>query len=464
MKRYGKLWDKLISWDNLVLAARKSQRHKRDRVSVQNFNFDQEHQLLQLQRELIDQSYQPGQFRTHWIAKPKQRMISVAPYRDRVMHHALMNLLEPILEKHFHPDSYACQRNKGTLAAANRLQKRMNQYKYALQCDIRKFFPSLDHIVMKTVFRRLIKDQKLLWLMDLIVDSSNEQPGEMNWFAGDDLFSPIEFKKGLPIGNLTSQWFANWYLNDLDHFITSESGIGAYVRYCDDFVVLGDSKADLKNVQLEIESFLDKYRLKLHKNKLFIRPVRCGLTFVGYRLWPTHRILKKKNVHNFRRRLKWMQKSYAQGHLDWPQIKQRLNSWLGYASHANTKTLIKTLSKQWKFKRGYTDHESCYPRRQLEQQCHQRCCDLSRQQQHANESQQQHRIPSRPALLEGNTNDNPFAQNHKVYGPCERGIESPGIVPELWFLISDSQIITVRTDGTGRLYRTSCLSFNKKCA
>lgn len=375
MKRHGKLWDKLISWDNLVLAAHKAQRGKRDRVSVQGFNFDQERQLLQLQQDLAEQSYLPGNFRTHWVTEPKKRMISVAPYRDRVIHHALMNLLEQILDQHFHPDSYACRKEKGTLAAVNRLQKKMNQYNYALQCDIKKFFPSIDHEIMKETFRRLIKDKKILWLMDMIVDSSNEQPGELAWFAGDNLFTPAEHRKGLPIGNLTSQWFANWYLNGLDHFITSTLGLGAYVRYCDDFIVLHNDKEILRESLEQIEEYLEEFRLKLHPNKLFIRPVRYGITFVGYRTWPTHKILKKTNIRKFRRRLRWMKDCYSQGRLEWPDVKQRLDSWLGYAGHADTKTLIKALSKEWKFTRGHADHESRYSRRQLEQQCHERYGD-----------------------------------------------------------------------------------------
>jgi RNA-directed DNA polymerase len=153
-------------------------------------------------------------------------MISAAPYRDRVVHHALMNVLEPILERHFHPHSYACRQGKGTHAAADRLQYLMGRYRYALQCDVRKFFPSIDHEILKATFRRLIKDRRTLDLMDLIVDGSNEQPAPLAWFPGDDLFTPAERRRGLPIGNLTSQWFANWALTGLDHFITGHLRLG----------------------------------------------------------------------------------------------------------------------------------------------------------------------------------------------------------------------------------------------
>lgn len=448
MKRYGNLWDKLVSWENLVMAAHKAASGKRSRQSVQNFEFDAERQLLNLQRQLQQQSYRPGSFRTHWIYLPKKRMISVAPYRDRVIHHAVMNILEPILDRHFHPDSYACRLKKGTHAAADRLQKMMRKNKYALQCDIQRFFPSIDHGNLKTIFRRLIKDNRVLWLMDLIVDSSNAQPGDIQWFTGDDLFSPILRRKGLPIGNLTSQWFANWCLNGLDHFITSHLKIGAYVRYCDDFVILHNDKKHLKDALNQVEVYLDSLRLKLHPNKLSIRPVRAGLTFVGFRIWPTRRKLKKENVRAFRRRLVWMKQAYSERLLEWEDIRPRLDSWIAHASHADSKYLLRRLSEDWKFTRGKAAYESCYPRRCVEQQCNELCGDQP-QQQHAVQSQQQHRIPSRPALSD---NEFFFTRNRKVYGSCGRGVESPGLAPVSQpFSVGSGRIIAAQSVGSGRI-------------
>jgi retron-type reverse transcriptase len=448
MKRYGNLWEKIISWENLVLAARKAQRGKRDKYCVQRFNFDQEKQLLHLQKDLQQGTYCPGKFTTHWVYEPKKRLISAAPYRDRIVHHALMNILEPILDRHFHPDSYACRKDKGTHAAANRLQLLMRRYKYALQCDIKKFFPSIDHDILKSTFRRLIKDKKVLALMDLIVDSSNKQEPILKWFSGDDLFTPLYRRKGLPIGNLTSQWFANWFLNDLDHYITSRLGIGAYVRYCDDFILLHNDRQLLKEAVGKIKEYLGVKRLRLHTRKVFVRPVSAGLTFVGYRIWPTHILLRKENIKKFRRRVRWMRQSYAEGILNWDDIKLRLDSWLGHAKHADTKKLVRILSKNWKFKRDGAVKASCYSRRQLEQQCNKLSVRLS-QQQHARQSQQQHRVPLGLALSV------PFekqTRNHTIYGSCERGFESPGSIPELCFAKSAycSQIYVAKPDGSGR--------------
>jgi len=437
MKRYGQLWDQVVCWENLVLAARKAQRGKRSRVAVQSFNFEQEARLLRIQRELQDGTYRPGEFRTHHITEPKPRLISAAPYRDRVVHHALMNVLEPILDRHFHSHSYACRRGKGTHAAADRLQALMRGHRYALQCDVRKFFPSIDHESLKTTFRRLIKDRRVLWLMDLIVDCSNDQESVQEWFEGDDLFTPGERRRGLPIGNLTSQWFANWMLNDLDHFVTSGLGIGAYVRYCDDFVLLRNDREVLNDAVGRVRERLARVRLRLHEQKLFVKPVRAGVTFVGYRMWPTHRLVRKENVRRFRRRVRWLRQAYAEGVIDWEDIKPRLQSWMAHARHANSERLIRRLSREWKFSRGGAERGPCSARRQLEQQCEQLpMCEP--QQQHARQPEQQQRVPVGPALSDGVKRHR--ARNHLVQGSGERGEGSPGSAPV-------SSVSECRTDG-----------------
>ena len=426
MKRYGGLWDELVSWDNLVLAARKAQRGKRDRPVVQRFNFLQEKLLLQLQKELGRGTYRPGEFRSHWINHPKSRLISAAPYRDRVVHHALMNVLEPILDRHFHPHSYACRRDKGTHAAANRLQRLMRGHRYVLQCDIRKYFPSIDHGIMKDTFRRRIKDNRVLWLMDTIVDHSNDQEDTVEWFDGDDLFAPFERRKGLPIGNLTSQWFANWMLDGLDHYITSGLGIGSYVRYCDDFMLLDDDRRVLRDATERIQDYLASIRLRLHEHKLSIRPVRAGVTFVGFRIWPTHRIIRKDNIRRFRRRVGWMRKAYACRLVNWEDVQPRLVSWMGHAGQADSRRLIRRLSKEWRFTRGGTVNVPCSSRRLLEQQSEELpLCES--QQEHARQPEQQQRVPCcRPAL---STDRSHQARNRMVYGSCECGFESPGSIP-----------------------------------
>lgn len=351
MKRYGYLWDQLVSFENLSKAATKAAKGKRGFGYVQTFSFDLERELVRLQAELLDQTYRPGPFHSHWISRPKPRMISAAPFRDRVVHHALINLLEPILERHFHPDSYACRKSKGTHAAVKRLQGFMQGRRYLLQCDIRKFFPSIDHQIMKEIFRKKIKDNDVLWLMDLIVDHSNRQEQVQFWFPGDDLFTPFERRRGLPIGNLTSQWFANWYLDGLDHFVTSQLGIGGYIRYCDDFVLLHNDRRYLQKAIARLQHWLYTRRLRLHTSKLHLRPVRTGIRFVGYRIWPSRIALPKENIRDFQHRLRWIKQAYGKREIDFDSVKNRLAGWLGHARHADSRKLLALLCQDWVFKR-----------------------------------------------------------------------------------------------------------------
>ena len=189
MKRYGNLWDQVVSWDNLILAARKARRGKRDRVAVQRFEFDLERQLLALGQELKEGTYRPGGFTTHWITRPKGRLISAAPYRDRVVHHALMNVLEPILERHFHPHSFACRKGKGTHAAIKRAQEFSRRYPFVFKFDIEHFFPGVDHALLSAELARLIADPVTLRLCNLILKSGagiHAHEFEPQLFPGDD--------------------------------------------------------------------------------------------------------------------------------------------------------------------------------------------------------------------------------------------------------------------------------------
>jgi hypothetical protein len=341
------------------------------------------------------------------------------------VHHALMNVLEPILEQRFHPDSYACRRGKGTHAAADRLQHWMRGHRYTLPCDIRKFFPSIDHGILKQMFRRLIKDERLLWLMDLIVDNSNEQEIVPAWFPGDDLLSPAERRHGLPIGNLTSQWFANWFLTDLDHFITCKLRVGAYVRYCDDFILLHNDRAVLQDAIGAVRERLAELRLRLHEDRLGIHPVKAALSFVGYRMGPITRRLRAANVRQFRRRVRWMRHAYAEQRIDWPQIKPRLDSWMGHARQADSGRLIQRLSREWIFVRGGTDNGSCPAGRVVEQQSRQLpLCQP--QQEQSRQPQQQHRVSCLPALP---TSPADVARSQPVHGQVGSGHGSPGSAP-----------------------------------
>jgi retron-type reverse transcriptase len=209
MKRYGNLYPQIITFDNLYLAARKAQLGKRFRDNILDFNYNLEGELIKLQQELTAKTYQPGNYRTFHIRDPKSRLISAAPYRDRVVHHGLCNIIVPIFERTFIRDSYANRVGFGTHRALRRFIEFFRRSRYVLQCDIKKYFPSIDHQILKRQIRRKIKCPDTLWLIDTIIDNSNEQEPVIEYFPGDDLLTPLQRRKGIPIGNLTSQFWSN---------------------------------------------------------------------------------------------------------------------------------------------------------------------------------------------------------------------------------------------------------------
>src|SRR5262245_6282491 len=212
MKRLGGIWPKLVSFENLLLAYRKARPAKRSRPGVAEFGLGLEKELIDLQRELGTGEYQPGEYRLFTIYDRKPRVIAAAPFRDRVVHHAVMNLIEPALDRTFISDSYACRRGKGVHAAVDRYQTWAQTYRYVLKMDVQQYFPSIDHEFLKAKLRRHINDRETVQLLNRIIDGSPTLNYEPQYFPGDDLFAPFQRRKGIPIGNLTSQFFANLYL------------------------------------------------------------------------------------------------------------------------------------------------------------------------------------------------------------------------------------------------------------
>jgi retron-type reverse transcriptase len=233
MKRYGNLYSEIVSFSNLLHAARRAQKGKRFRDCVLRFNYNLEAELFALQNQLQTQTYHPGNYTTFEIQEPKYRLISAAPYRDRVVHHALCSVIMPILERTLIHDTYANRRGYGSHRALHRFTEFTRSSQYILQCDIKKFFPSIDHEILKALLRRKIKCHQTLWLIDTIIDNSNPQEPVCDYFPGDDLLTPLERRKGLPIGNLTSQCFANFYLSGFDHFVKERLKATKYLRYVD---------------------------------------------------------------------------------------------------------------------------------------------------------------------------------------------------------------------------------------
>ena len=355
MKRHGNLWPTLTSFQYLLKASQKSRRGKRFRAGVSTFEFHLESELWKLQQELQQQTYRPGNYRSFYIYEPKKRLISAAPYRDRIVHHALTGILEPIFDPTFISDSYACRTGKGTHAAVDRSQYFARRFRYVLKADIRKFFASMDHEILIHRIARKIKDPHVLWLTELIIKNSNPQESVLEWFPGDSLFTPSERRRGIPIGNQTSQFFANVYLDVLDHFVKERLQIRGFVRYVDDFLLFSDDKRALADAREQIIELLTELRLKLHVRKNTILPVQEGFRFLGYRVFQTHRLLAKNNVWRFIRRVRKMQKDYSNGRSTLPEIRQQLMSWVGHAQQADTHRLRRHLFGRITFQRAAAD-------------------------------------------------------------------------------------------------------------
>ncbi len=352
MKRYGNLYPQIIEFENLLLATRKAQRGKRFRENVLAFNYDLEKELVQLQNQLKTKTYQPGAYRTFTIKEPKTRMISAAPYRDRVVHHALCNIIVPIFERTFIDDSYANRVGFGTHRALRRFTQFARSSRYVLQCDIKKYFPSIDHTILKTLIRRKLKCFDTLWLIDTIIDNSNEQLPIIEHFPGDELLTPLERRRGLPIGNLTSQFFANIYLNGFDHFVKEQLKVSKYVRYVDDFALFDDDRQFLAEARIAVEEYLAKLRLKIHPIKSQLFETKQGANFLGFRILPDRIRVRTENLRRARRRLKRLQTEYADGKIDWSDVSQSIQSWIAHLDHGDTWQLRKKIFSSLVFSRN----------------------------------------------------------------------------------------------------------------
>ena len=298
-----------------------------------------EHHLLQLQSELRDQTYRPGPYHNFYIREPKRRLVSAAPFRDRVVHHALCQLIEPIWEPRFIHTSYACRLGKGTHKALDQCHTHVRRYRYAFQGDIVKYFPSIDHQIMRGLLARRIADPQVMWLIDRILDSGvgiqvSEYP--MAYFPGDGLFAALR-PRGLPIGNLTSQFWANVYLHELDKFAKHGLRCHAYLRYMDDFVLFADDKQQLHAWKTAIRDFLASHlRLVLHPKKSLVFPVKVGIDFCGFRIYSTHRRLRRSSLRRFVRRFRRQREAYRHGELSLEEMTTSVRSWIAHAAHGDT--------------------------------------------------------------------------------------------------------------------------------
>lgn len=339
MKTYNNLFSEIATFENLYLAYRQARKGKRAKAPVADFELNFESQLIKLQEELLSLTYKPGAYRNFIVYEPKKRLVSAAPFRDRVVHHALCRVIEPIWDARFHSKSYACRMGKGTHAAIDQAHKWVRRYPYVFHGDIVKYFPSVDHQILMGLITKKIRDPKVIWLAQTILDTGRDiQPQEqpLLYFPGDDLFAALR-PRGLPIGNLTSQFWANVYLNELDTFVSQELHCHAYLRYMDDFLLFSDSKAELNIWKNAIRDFLGAWlRLMMHANKSVVIPTRTGLNFCGMVLFPEKRKLRRTSIMRFLTRLKTQRSLYSQGQMSLEEMTISVQSWIAHAAHADT--------------------------------------------------------------------------------------------------------------------------------
>ena len=362
MKRVGNLWLQVIDIENLYAAARQAQQGKRFKSSVLAFNHCLEDELYQLHEELDQFTYQPGEYKTFRIFDPKPRLISAAPYRDRVVHHALCNVIMPIFDRTLISTTYANRVGYGSHRALKTFIGYARTSRYILQCDIRKYFPSIDLLILKSIICRQIKCKQTLWLIETIIDNSNEQDSSIEYFPGDDLLTPLERRRGIPIGNLTSQIFANVYLNGFDHYVKEELKCSKYLRYVDDFSLFSDSWQYLHDCRLAIESYLATLRVKIHPVKSQLFETKEGANFVGFRVLPEQVRVRNDNLRRARRRIRELQDGYGYYTLSANDVIHRLTSWEAHLKHGDTYRLRCDIFSDLWFKR-YGDHPKAIKKR-----------------------------------------------------------------------------------------------------
>jgi len=334
-------YNQIIEGSNLLRAYRKAAKGKRGKASTALFEFNLGDQIVSLQDELANFTYRPGAYVHFTIHDPKRRRISAAPFRDRVVHHALCTVIEPLFERQFIAHSYANRLGKGTHRAVEHLQRLARGHDYVLRADIVGHFPSIDHAILTDILADTIRDENTLWLTETILRSGAgvlTEEYQMVYFPDDDIFAPNR-PRGLPIGNLTSQFWSNVYMTPLDWFVTQELGCTAYLRYVDDFALFSDSKRQLYEWKRAIMLFLETLRLVIHEPQAQVVPCTHGIPWLGFVVYPSERRLKRRNAINFTRRLEQNYDRYADGKISFAELTATVQGWIAHVRHADTRGL-----------------------------------------------------------------------------------------------------------------------------
>lgn len=335
MKTYPHLYEKICSRENLELAFRRARKRRSQKQYVIDFEKDLTGNLQLLQTELLFHSYRPLPLQSFILRDPKTRKISKSAFRDRIVHHALCNVIGPLLEKKFIYDSYANRIGRGTLKAIERFHffqrkvtKNNTKECHTLKADIYHYFETVDHTILISLLSREITDQRVLWLIRIILQN----------------YTTSNVGKGMPLGNLTSQFFANVYLNELDQFVKQQLCVKYYLRYVDDFVIFEQSAKKLEDDKAKIDLFLkENLNLQLHPDKTKIIEQQRGVGFLGFTLFPHYKLLKTKNVRHFHQKYNAFYDEYVTEKCNYDQIYDFLEGWMAYAKQADTYNLRKRI-------------------------------------------------------------------------------------------------------------------------
>ena len=344
-KIYNNLYDQVHHPVNLWWAFKAAARGKRYTPAVATFEYDLEKNLIEIEHDLKNETYELGGYHSFEIDKPKRRLVNAAPFRDRVVHHALMNIIEPLFERQFIFDSYANRVGKGTHAALDRCTYYLRRYAYVMHLDVRQFFPAVDHEILVSILSRAIDDERVTNLIRKIIASGNgvqARENDMVYFPNDDLFA-VSRPRGLPIGNLTSQHWANVYLNEFDQYAKRVPKCRAYIRYVDDMLIFANEKEQLHQWRADIINYLQTLRLKIHEESAQPRPSHTGVSFLGFQVFSDHRRLKPTNGYAFQRRLKSMLSSLQSEDMTQIDFSNRLLSWVNHANTGDTWNLRKSI-------------------------------------------------------------------------------------------------------------------------
>ena len=320
IKRFNNLYDKICEYGNLELAFKKASRGKHDRNVVIEVENNLENKLQEIQNMLINQTYSCSKYKIKKIYEPKERTIYILPFfPDRIIQHAVMNILEPIFESMFYENSYACRKGKGQHRASKKCMQFARSSKYCLQCDISKFYPSMDHNILKKLLERKFKDKRLLKLFFNTIDS-------------------VEGNRNIPIGNYISQWFGNYYMTEIDRYCYEVLKCRKYLRYCDDFILFSNSKSTLRKWKESIEDFLS-HKLNLILSKSEIYPVSQGIDIVGYRHFHNKILLRKSTAKRIKKRMSSLMDQLNKNYITLDTAMGKAASAKGWLSHAQTYNL-----------------------------------------------------------------------------------------------------------------------------